>query len=95
MITGGNVGPQISFERPEVSPCLDNIRDNKEKYDEAVALIRLGGERLKIKPNGSLVEDFIPCQKDRERLLRYADQMKDAERFVKARDEARKEYDKK
>ena len=88
------VGPQITFERPEVSPCLDSIRDNKEKYDEAVALIRLGGERLRIKPNGSLVEDFIPCQKDRERLLRYADQIKEAERFVKARDEARKEYDK-
>jgi len=70
------------------------IGDRLKKYDEAVALIRLGGERLRIKPNGSLVEDFIPCQKDRERLLRYADQMRDAERFVKARDEARKEYDK-
>jgi hypothetical protein len=87
------MGPQISFERPEVSPCLDKIRDNVEKYEEAVALIRLGGERLKIRPNGSLTEDFIPSKKDSERLLRYDDQMKDAERFNKARDEAGKEYD--
>lgn len=87
-------GPQISFERPELSPCLDAIRNDKAKYDEAVALIATGGSRLKKVPNGSLPENFVPCKKDQERTLRYEDRMKEESRFLKARAEGKKEYDK-
>jgi hypothetical protein len=87
------VGPQISFERPELSPCLDPIRKNKATYDEAIALIRTGGTRLKSIPNGSVVEGFVPCAKDRERLQRYEFRIKEESRFMKARTEGKKEYD--
>jgi hypothetical protein len=60
-----------------------------------VALIRLGGERLKIKPNGSVLEGFTPCKKDQERLAEYARQQNEENLFMKARAEGRKEYDKK
>ncbi len=88
-------GPQISFDRPWLSPCLDIIRNDKPRYDEAVALITLGGQRLKARPNGGTVEDFVPCEKDQERLNRYGEQMNEETRFVKARAEGKKEYDKK
>lgn len=89
------VGPQISFERPELSPCLDKIRNNKAPYDEAVALIAKGGQRLKITPNGSVVEGFVPCEKDRQRILVYEYRMTEESRFLKARAEGKKEFDKK
>jgi hypothetical protein len=88
-------GPQISFERPELSPCLDRIRDDKAAYDEAVALIAVGGSRLKTVSNGSVVENFVPCKKDQDRLLRYSERLKEENRFLKARAEGRKEYDRK
>jgi hypothetical protein len=88
-------GPQIAFERPELSPCLDPVRNDKKKFDEAVALIRTGGERLKSIPNGCVTEGFIPCEKDRERLQRYEFRMTEEARFLKARAEGKKEYDKK
>ncbi len=86
-------GPQISFERPDLSPCLDRIRNNKPVYDEAVALIAIGGERLKSTPNGCMVEGFVPCEKDRERLLRYDYRMSEETRFLKARADGKKEFD--
>ncbi len=89
------LGPQISFERPGLSPCLDKIRDDRAKFEEAVALISKGGERLKIKPNGSVIEGFTPCEKDQERLVRYAERQNEESLFIKARAEGRKIYDKK
>ncbi|MEI6140690.1 MAG: hypothetical protein WCP85_15580 [Mariniphaga sp.] len=88
------VGPQIAFERPELSPCLDKIRNEKPKYDEAVALISKGKERLKIKPNGAVLEGFVPCQTDQDRLKRYADKLNEENEFMKARADGRKRYDK-
>ena len=88
-------GPQIAFERPELSPCLDKIRYDQSKYAEAVALIAAGGERLKSKPNGSIVEGFVACEKDRERTARYEFRQAEERRFMKARADGKKEYDKK
>lgn len=88
-------GPQISFERPELSPCLDRIRNDKPRFDEAVSLIAAGGQRLKSKPNGSVVEGFMACEKDAERIRTYEFRMAEESRFLKARSEGRKEYDKK
>ena len=88
-------GPQIAFERPELSPCLDKIRSEKTKYNEAVALIAKGGERLKSKPNGSTVEGFVACEKDQERLTRYEYRLSEEARFLKARADGKKEFDKK
>ena len=87
------VGPQIAFERPELSPCLDKIRNEKPKYDEAVAIISKGKERLIIKPNGAVLEGFVPCQTDQDRLKKYADKLNEENEFMKARADGRKKYD--
>ena len=89
------VGPQISFERPELSPCLDPIRYDQAKYLKAVEIITLGGDRLKVKPNGGTVENFIACEKDRERLIFYDWRMQEEYRFMEARNQSIKAYDKK
>jgi len=89
------IGPQIAFERPELSPCLDKIRTEKKLYDEAVALISKGRDRLKVKTNGSALEGFVPCLKDQERLKWYIDRQDEENEFMKARSEGRKVYDKK
>jgi len=88
-------GPQIAFERPELSPCLDVIRKDKAKYQEALELISTGGQRLRQVPNGSLVENFVPCEKDQERLDRYEYRVNEEARFMKARAGGTKEYDRK
>jgi len=86
-------GPQIAFERPEMSPCLDPIRDDATRYAEAVAIIARGRDRLKERPNGAILKDFIAADKDASRLDYYSYRMKEEERFMKARAEGRKEYD--
>ena len=45
---------QISFDRPETSPCLDNIRHDKEKYKEALQIIKAGKTQLKKTPRGDI-----------------------------------------
>ncbi|BDD10331.1 hypothetical protein FUAX_27630 [Fulvitalea axinellae] len=63
-------GPQISFERPEVSPCLDGIRDNKAKYAEAVAIIKAGYEQLQRVPRADM-KGFQPSEAHMKRLVKY------------------------
>jgi len=75
---GRTIGPVVSFERPELSPCLDGIRDDKAKYDEAVAIIALGMPRLIEKPRGDM-PGFVPCEEHLEQLRKY-DRLLDFER---------------
>ena len=35
-------GPMISFDRPELSPCLALLSENSQEYREALTLIRNG-----------------------------------------------------
>ena len=65
---GRNERAQVSFERPELSPCLDQIADkNSPQYKEALAIITAGGKMLKARPRCDM-ENFVPCDKDMERL---------------------------
>lgn len=66
---------QISFDRPEVSPCLDSIRQDKEKYKEAVAIIKNGQVRLKKTPRGDIEKDLVPCERNKEQLRHYAERL--------------------
>lgn len=44
-------GPLVSFDRPEISPCLNGLRDsNPGAYAEAIAIIETGKEMLAKKP---------------------------------------------
>ncbi len=43
-------GSQVSFDRPGRSPCLAGLDPNDPRYEEAIGIIRLGGERLAQQP---------------------------------------------
>ena len=61
----------ITFERPELSPCLKKIKD-KKLYDEALAIITLGKENLENIPRCDM-ENFVPCKMDQLRMKRFND----------------------
>ena len=63
---------QISFERPELSPCLARIKGGKETpaYNQVLAIIKAGAEALKKKPRCDM-EGFVPCEADRKRLEKF------------------------
>lgn len=68
------LGAQISFERPEESPCLDGIRGEREKLEKAIAIIKKGGERLQATPRADM-KGFVPCQHQQDMLRKYAERL--------------------
>ncbi|GKG72226.1 hypothetical protein CE91St1_13690 [Parabacteroides goldsteinii] len=86
------LGPQISFDRPEVSPCLDSVKDNQEVYKQAISLIEQGKKRLQKTPRADM-ENFIPCEAHRLMLRKYAERLKIENNNRKAVCEAEKIYD--
>ncbi|MHB1307552.1 MAG: HzsA-related protein [Limisphaerales bacterium] len=74
-----NQGPQISFDRPEQSPCLGGIRDTQpDAFREALALIDQGRQRLAERPEADQ-PGFVASAIDRWRDENYAARQ-DAER---------------
>ena len=68
---GRKMQAQIAFDRPEKSPILDAIRTDKAKYDEAVALIAAGRDRLKKTPRGDVERNLVPCERHEAMLQKY------------------------
>ena len=67
-----NSGPQLSFDRPHLSPCLAKFKDvGNPKYIEALAIIRAGNRMLQERPRADM-PDFQACTVDRERQQEYA-----------------------
>lgn len=66
---------QVAFDRPEKSPILDGIRNDKAKYDEAVALIKLGYQRLKKTPRGDIERKIVPCERHKAMLEKYTNKV--------------------
>ncbi|MFR9557170.1 MAG: hypothetical protein SNF68_08785 [Rikenellaceae bacterium] len=66
---------QISFDRPELSPILDIVRDDKVAYDRVLELIKIGAKRLEETPRGDEVGKIVPCERNRKQLERYARRM--------------------
>lgn len=66
----GNVGPQISFERPELSPCLKTLDHSSPAFQEALAIIHAGATILKEVP-GADAQDFKYCVIDQWRDEKY------------------------
>lgn len=64
------VGPQIAFERPELSPCLQNIQHDGAAYLQAVAIIQKGKERLEQLPRADM-KGFEPCDEHKVQLQKY------------------------
>jgi hypothetical protein len=66
-----NLGPQVSFARPALSPCLAKLKDKDEAgYQEALALITAGQRQLQRQPRADM-EGFVACPIDRQREQRY------------------------
>lgn len=67
---------QIAFDRPELSPCLDGIRQDKDKYNKAVELIKKGFKQLKTTPRGDIENKLVPNERQKEMLRHYTTKMK-------------------
>ncbi len=89
-----NERAQISFERPELSPCLNRFTDkNAPEYKEALAIIAAGAETLKNTSRCDM-ESFTPCDKDVERLRLFDQRDRFERQFREAIRKGTKFYDK-
>jgi hypothetical protein len=69
------LGPQISFDRPKLSPCLSGVKDKKD-YDRALEIIESGQQRLTAMPRADM-EGFIPCEEHRVQLAKYEERLQE------------------
>ncbi len=67
-----NAGPQISFDRPRLSPCLSTFEDKTDPhYIEALEIIKAGKRMLAQRPRADM-PGFEACAVDRQRQHKYA-----------------------
>jgi hypothetical protein len=88
---GRTLGPQISFERPELSPCLTGVRKQKH-LSEALEIILRGQQRLQEVPRADMA-GFVPCEQHREQLDKYNLRMEQEEENRRAISEGREYYE--
>ncbi len=83
----------ISFDRPELSPILQGVKERDEAaYNEALEIIRAGQQTLKQTPRGDM-PGFVPGVVDQKRKTKY-DKLWDHQLKVrKAIDQGEKVYD--
>ena len=67
-----NPGSDVSFDRPELSPCLAQLDKKDPRFREALAIIEAGKAMLARRPRGDVLDGFIPCETDRLREEKYA-----------------------
>ena len=90
---GGNRGPQVSFERPQLSPCLVKFKDAGDpKYIEALAIIEAGKQTLAARPRADM-PGFTACAVDQQRQRDYAMREEVESRNRRAISKGRKLYD--
>ena len=71
-----NQGPKVSFDRPELSPCLAAVKAKApEAIEEALDIIRKGQERLANASRGDTA-DFAFCPLDQQREGKYTSRQK-------------------
>ena len=69
---GKNQGPQVSFDRPHLSPCLQKFKDTADAaYIEALSIIRTGSRMLQSRPRADM-DGFQACPTDQKRQAEYA-----------------------
>jgi len=67
-----NRGPQVCFDRPELSPCLQQLDPASGAYGEALAIIREGRTMLARRPRADM-PGFVPAEDGRRRLAFHAE----------------------
>ncbi len=87
------VQSQISFDRPEESPCLDIVRDNNAKYERALELIKIGAERLAATPRGDIEDEIVLCDRHKKQIRRFAARMAEGVQNSCNIDASTKRYD--
>jgi len=66
-----SLGPEVSFDRPELSPCLSAFADTTiTAYREALAIIEAGRKKLSETPRADM-DGFRPCIIDKLRNDKY------------------------
>lgn len=86
-------GPQVSFDRPEMSPCLSQFSDKSDpKYLEALALIKAGQADLGRNPEADM-PGFVPSETDQWRERKYIARQQSEQRHRQALREGRKSYE--
>ncbi len=67
-----NQGPQVSFDRPHLSPCLQKFKDTADAaYIEALSIIQAGCRMLQSRPRADM-DGFQACPTDQKRQAEYA-----------------------
>ena len=61
---------QISFDRPELSPCLRKLDPQSAAYKEALSIIRAGQQELSKNPEADM-PGFTACSEHRSREEKY------------------------
>ena len=88
-----NAGPQVSFDRPKLSPCLAKIENtDSAEYLEALTIIEAGREMLAQRPRADM-PGFEACPTDQQRQLDYAMRQRFEISNRQAINEGRKLYD--
>ena len=82
----------LSFDRPELSPCLRKLDQQSEAYREALAIIRAGQEELRKNPEADQ-PGFRPCDEHRAREAKYQALREREQARRQALAEGRKIYD--
>jgi hypothetical protein len=88
----GNRGPMLSFDRPELSPCLQHLDEQSAAYREALAIIQTGQSRLAKRPRADM-PGFQPDAYAVKRLEFYELRKQRELEVRKAIREGRKIYD--
>lgn len=88
----GNAGPQLSFERPELSPCLQQLDKNSQAYTQALTIIRAGAAELQKHPRADM-PGFVPADYAQQRLRFYDDRKQQEMAVRKAIRDGFKVYD--
>jgi hypothetical protein len=93
MSYNGNRGPQVSFDRPELSPCLAQFADKQDpRYKEALSIIANGQAMLEKRPRADM-PGFLPCDVDQRREEKYTIRREVELRNREAIRDGRKVYD--
>jgi hypothetical protein len=98
-LTGTNLADrgslsQVSFTRPELSPCLAKLADqNAPDYQEALAIIRSGKQALARRPRADMPDFKLASQVEIDQQAKYEAQLKHESEMRSAITAGQKEYD--
>jgi hypothetical protein len=87
-----SVGAQISFDRPEMSPCLAKLEKGCVEYNEVLAIIKSGQAQLQKVPRADM-DGFVPNPVDLDRNEKYTQRQQVEQKTRAAIRDGEKVYD--